>query len=310
MPLDPAERHGFAMADHGLFVAGIVHDIVGGDGAEIRLIRVLNDHGVGDLLAISHVLEDLLGLVLGHGNTGAGAPRLIVNLSLGAVPSHAKHRERWLPGLHEKQRTATNLPPGSEGLLDAAHLSLRDSIDWLHAHDVLVVASAGNDALRDFAREAPPPPRYPAHYQKVFAVAATNAEGNPAIYSNRADTEPAPNGVATFGGDAVVPKSPSQPPHTETGATPAGRGNAVVGIYSGERLPGGAENRTGWVQWAGTSFAAPVISGLAAHVWAQNPHYSADQLMKRVRDFAQWSRAAQPLDAPAIDAWQVHQPMT
>jgi hypothetical protein len=271
----------------------------------------LNDHGVGDLLAISHVLEDLPGVVFGEADGGLRGPRLIVNLSLGAVPSQMKHRARWLPTLHESlERDAASSPPqDAQDLLDAAHLSLREAIEWLHANNVLVVASAGNDALRDFARGAPPPPRYPAHYPNVFAVAATNAEGRPAIYSNRTDAAPkrGANGVATFGGDAVVPESPLQPPLTETGRSAAGRANAVVGLYSSQRLPGGALNRTGWVQWAGTSFAAPVISGLAARVWAHRPEYAADLLMEHIRGFAQWSDETSPLDAPVVDAWQVHQ---
>ena len=312
MPRDPAEREHFAMPDHGLFVAGIVHDVVGDGRATIRLIRVLNDNGIGDLLAITHVLRALPQALLGQDMPAPGGKRLIVNLSLGAVPMHVKHLERWLPSVHRAMALGhmQALPDHAQNVLDAAHLNLRSAIDWLHAHDVLVVASAGNDALRApaHAHGEPPPPRYPAHYQRVFAVAATDADGGAAIYSNRADLKPAANGIATFGGEAIRPDSPFEPPQTETGLTRAGRENAIIGVYSGASLPGGADNRTGWVQWAGTSFAAPIISGLAARFWAQSPDQTADQVMARVRACARPTSASRELDAPVLEAWQTYQP--
>jgi subtilisin family serine protease len=116
------------------------------------------------------------------------------------------------------------------------------------------------------------------------------------------------NGIATFGGDAIRPESPSQPAHTETGRAHSGRDNAIVGVYSGDVLPGGAMNETGWVQWAGTSFSAPIISGLAARFWAHSPDLTADQVMARVRSCARKSSASGALDAPVLDAWQVYHP--
>lgn len=312
MPRDPAERAHFAMPDHGLFVAGIVHDVIGDGRATIRLIRVLNDNGIGDLLAITHVLRGLPQAMLGSEEPAPGGKRLIVNLSLGAVPMHVKHLERWLPSVHRAMELNHQqvLPDHAQTVLDAAHLNLRSTIDWLHAHNVLVVASAGNDALRAgaYAHGELPPPRYPAHYQRVFAVAATDADGGTAIYSNRADLEPMGNGIATFGGEAVRPESPFEPPQTETGLTRAGRENAIIGVYSGATLPGGADNTTGWVQWAGTSFAAPIISGLAARFWAQSPDQTADQIMARVRACARPTSASRELDAPVLEAWQTYQP--
>ncbi|MDQ6671703.1 MAG: hypothetical protein M3069_13325, partial [Chloroflexota bacterium] len=42
----------FTLADHGLFVTGIVYDVLQG-GGQVRLMRVLNDQGIGDVFAIT-----------------------------------------------------------------------------------------------------------------------------------------------------------------------------------------------------------------------------------------------------------------
>ncbi|MBV9581519.1 MAG: S8 family serine peptidase [Chloroflexi bacterium] len=309
MPRDADSRQRFNMADHGLFASGIVHDIARDDGCEIRLIRVLNDYGVGDLLAIAHVLRALPENLLAE-RSSRGPKHLIVNLSLGAVPSQVKHRARWLPAVHRglDASGSVTVPEAAQHLLDAAHLNLKGTIDWLHRQDVLVVASAGNDALRDFTRGHVPPPRYPARYEHVFGVSATSASGEAAIYANRADVSPLGNGIATFGGDAIKPQHPTEAANTETGTTRLGREQAVVGVFSSEKLPGGAINHTGWGQWAGTSFAAPVVSGLAARAWARMGSSSADQILAWTRSVASRSSATHALDAPVLEAWQVHEP--
>src|SRR6266566_9963623 len=49
---------GYEMTDHGLFVAGIVHDLA--SKAQIECIRVLNDKGVGDGQTLVKVFQDIV----------------------------------------------------------------------------------------------------------------------------------------------------------------------------------------------------------------------------------------------------------
>jgi hypothetical protein len=126
------------------------------------------------------------------------------------------------------QAVSTDPTPAMEHLSEAAHQSLLATIDWLRRQNVLVVAAAGNDALRRQTREGePPPPRYPARYQAALAVAATIAGGSPASYSNRGDVPPLGNGIATFGGDI------------------RSDADRAIGVYSAERFPDGTPNTTG-----------------------------------------------------------------
>ena len=289
---EPADvANGFTIQDHGLFVAGIVYDVA--PNAEIHLIRVLNERGIGDALALGHILSDLpREMAVG------GRRRLIVNLSLGAtvpVPP-SRHSARWFPTAHTAGAMSDS---AARQLLDAAHSSLLSIVSWLHRQGVLVVAAAGNDALRRQTRhvDEAPPPRYPARYKEVFAVAAAEASGAPASYSNRADVVARTNGITSFGGEL-------------------GGGKGVVGIYSSDAYPQGQANTTGWAQWAGTSFATPLIAGVAARLWAQSSHYQPADLMERIRSYAKPMASSSapdadpdgPLDAPLLPAWQEYQP--
>jgi len=300
----PAE---FAMPDHGLFVSGIVHEIA--PNVEIHLVRVLNDFGVGDLLGLERVLRSLPDALLRDAGPDA---RLIVNLSLGSAVPVPRRRffGRWLPDAHKARRGAWP-DDRSNQILDRAHGGLASTVRWLHDQGVLVVAAAGNDALREHLGGTLPPPRYPAYYEPVLAVAASGVDGSPATYSNRGDVAPFGNGVTTFGGSVDGPRSDDQPAVTRTGAT-GGRQQSIVGLYSSPRLPGGGENRTGWVHWSGTSFAAPIVTALAAQLWQQDAAQRPSDLIRRVRECAAniASRRAQgrdpdgPLDAPYLEAWQ------
>ena len=69
----PSER--YLMPDHGLFSASIVRQLA--PHAEIHLVRVLCDYGVGDLLALADVLGRLPAALNPKGDR-----RLVVNLSL------------------------------------------------------------------------------------------------------------------------------------------------------------------------------------------------------------------------------------
>jgi len=303
----PAHDHPdhFAMPDHGLFVAGIVTDIVWPD-TSVHLIRVLNDYGVGDLFSIGHALAALPGRLLGSETPRPDEPRLVVNLSLGIdLPIPARLLERWLPRTAANARALAERLADVSSLLDRLHANLADTVDWLHERGVLVVAATGNDALRaDVTRDEPPPPRFPARYDDVLGVAAMRRDGHtPADYSNRGDLSSGswPGDVATFGGNVVAATAPNTPAVTEAD-------DAVVGIFSRPTLPGGVRNRSGWVRWAGTSFSTPIISGVAARLWAADPTLGPTALMALVRSFAHHPHAGAdpdaPLDVPIIDAAQ------
>jgi hypothetical protein len=293
-------RPEFAMPDHGLFVAGIVHSIA--PDVELHLLRVLNDFGIGDQFALEQVMRSLPGVLL----RDAPDARLIVNLSLGsAVPvPRRRYWDRWLPESRRRARDQRWPDERTNQLLDGAHQSLLNTVQWLHDQNVLVVAAAGNDGLRHHNQGEPPAPRYPAYYEPVLAVAASIEDGQPADYSNRGDVRPFGNGITTFGGQ-VVPSGRDQPPRT------AAEGS-MIGFASSGQLAGGDVNRTGWVRWAGTSFSSAIISGFAARLWQQDASQTPDRLMRRIRGCAHdVSRGRPPgndpdgpLDAPYLDARQ------
>lgn len=57
--------------------------------------------------------------------------------------------------------------------------SMQDAIDYAHSQGVIMVAAAGNDSSDS--------PQYPAYYEHVIAVAATDSDDNKASFSNYGD---------------------------------------------------------------------------------------------------------------------------
>ena len=120
---------------------------------------------------------------------------------------------------------------------------------------------------------------------------------------------PLGNGITCFGGDVAPAATPDAAATTTDG---------ITGLYSAERLPDGQPNTSGWVRWAGTSFAAPVIAGIAARLWSQDGQLQPPQLMQRIRGFATPVPSGQApdidpdgaLDAPLLAAWQEYLPPT
>jgi hypothetical protein len=103
----------------------------------------------------------------------------------------------------------------------------------------LLVAAAGN--------EENDTKRYPAAYDEVIAVTATDQDDNPAWFSNF--------------GDWVELAAPG------------------VNIYSTIRGPS-------YDYWSGTSFACPHVSGLAALLWSEFPNATRDWIRNRLRETA------------------------
>jgi subtilisin family serine protease len=122
-----------------------------------------------------------------------------------------------------------------------------------------VVAAAGNDTVNNqhyFTSSGPANTRYPAAFGSVLGVAALDRHNTPATYSNAADA-PQHDGVATFGGAA-----------TEHAALAE---HGMLGVYTADTFPDQSENTNGWAWWAGTSFAAPVVTGTLAALLSDDP---------------------------------------
>jgi hypothetical protein len=238
----------YKMADHGIFVTGLIRDVA--PGAHIRLIRILNDYGGGDLYNIYAALTDLeVELISGS------IRRLVINLSLNIMPDIRRLPYVWFD---HRQWPSTQLA-GAVRVLAHIEEGLRLLFESLYAHDVLIVAAAGNDSvLANKQAQKPRPPRIPARYETILSVASVNSRYAPSIFANAACTPPLNAGVATFGGDS-------------DGMLDAnGLPEAVRGVYIAPTFPGGEQNVSGWADWSGSSFATAIISGLGAHLIAQD----------------------------------------
>jgi hypothetical protein len=279
-PIEPAEA--YDIRDHGLFVASVVHAT--SPWARIRLLRVLNNFGVGSLHAL------IVGLVALIQSKRPDEP-LVINLSLGMLPPLEQLRDVWfgfaingLPGCPENKdlqflpggkplsraefnQLVARKDPAVTTNLDVLHEPVQRLMATLLAHNCLVVAAAGNDSVfRGVPRQPRWGPRLPALYDETLGVAANTVRpGSPARYSNRGEAPSASvrDAVATFGGDLAA-----------VGLSPSG---GVIGVYSAEQFPPllppapPAINDTGWAEWAGTSFATPIMAGIAANFWATKP---------------------------------------
>ncbi|MGQ9698000.1 MAG: S8 family serine peptidase [Armatimonadota bacterium] len=131
---------------------------------------------------------------------------------------------------------------------------------------VILIAAAGNDYLFGNPRV------YPAAYEGVVGVGATNDRDVRASYSQVGDWV-----------DLVAP-----------GGDPAGEADADPNHWV---LSTWARSRgTGYAMAAGTSQASPVVAGLAGLIWSVNPELTSDEVIDIIKD------TAKDLGAPGWDA--------
>jgi hypothetical protein len=237
----------YMMPDHGLSVAGLIRDVA--PRARIRLIRVLDDFGAGDLYALFAALTDLeREMVQGS------IRRLVINLSLTVMPDIRRLPYIWFD---HRQWPTTQLN-GVTRVLSHIEEGVRLLFEALHAHGALVVAAAGNDSAQATQqRTARRPPRAPARYETTLSVTSVNSNFAPSGFANTANIPPIESGVATFGGDGYGA--------TDASALP----DAVRCVYIAPTFPEGEQNTSGWADWSGSSFASPIVCALGAHLVAQ-----------------------------------------
>ena len=116
---------------------------------------------------------------------------------------------------------------------------LHDAVRYAYDRDVVIVAASGNDNTDR--------PGYPAAYPEVFAVAATDYNGNRASFSNY--------------GDYIDVAAP---------------GASIASTY-----PGGQ-----YAALSGTSMASPHVSALAALIRSANPELNNEEVMEIMRTSA------------------------
>jgi len=249
------------LADHGLFVAGITHDLA--PDAHIECVRVLDDLCVGDVNFIVNALKDIYFRKALSAGDLYGKP-VVVNLSL------------VIPTDDEANTQGVNTAIGGANNVWS---SLKQPLQGLSQLGVIIAASAGNEGdLREMPAGADRPNvLYPAGFvyepynvDGIIPVGAVKASGDPASYS----CYPGLKGLATYGGE-VPGVTPKDPPSSDPKLSyPL---DAPRGIYSSvEYAPLSSDppeqyystpNDHAWAYWVGTSFASPIISALAARVF-------------------------------------------
>ncbi|WP_411080969.1 type VII secretion-associated serine protease mycosin [Streptomyces sp. cmx-18-6] len=124
---------------------------------------------------------------------------------------------------------------------------LKQAVDHALSQDVVIVASAGNDGAAGNVK-----PTYPASYEGVLAVAASDRNNERAPFSQQGDFV----GIAAPGVDMI------------------------------STVPGG-----GHCADSGTSFSAPYVAGVAALIKAKHPRWTRHQIVAQIQQTAERSVA-------------------
>lgn len=230
--------------DHGLFVASMVHAVA--RLSDIHLIRVLNEHNLGDLGTLVKALCDFL--LADSQRRGGSLDRTVLNLSLG-LRNEPGHRWPWLNKMKGDMETLdqvlqfVRMPPLDK---EIPVVCLETVLAIARRSGAIVVAAAGNES--DVNPQTVVPPMIPASYPFVIGVAGHNYDQGRSNFSNKGD-------IAAPGGDRREP-----PPLFTAAGKAADPKRWLIGLSMHKAQV------DGYMYWMGTSFAAPLVSGLAARI--------------------------------------------
>jgi subtilisin family serine protease len=223
--------------DHGIFASSLAHQLA--PNAELYLYRALNEDGIGNVFSLAQQLNSfLLNEHPVHTNVD-GVARSVANLSMGVSCDPASYATTY----------------ESIGTFTESIRIISDAIGSMQQQGVVMVAAAGNGGKVNIDPFYPPRPRqaFPASHDYVIGVGASDMVGHlPTCYSHQAD-------IFLPGGEAQVNCEPAYHacPLDNVGACRQG----LVGVSSA--------SMSGLAYWAGTSFAAPLVSGLVARWLSQ-----------------------------------------
>ncbi len=211
--------------EHGVFVAGLINAVA--PEASIKLYGVLNEYGCGDLMTLIQALH--MSVLAGVDNERR-LDGTVFNLSLGV------HQPRET----EKQGLPADL------------ITLEKVLSEAHSLGAVIVAAAGNDSVQKSIATT----HLPADYGYVIGVAASNPKRARSCYSNSGNVA-APGGD----GDEYTDEAEGKTYDCAPLAFLCGKNQAdcPYGVIS--YSPSADSD---YRFWSGTSFAAPLVSGLAA----------------------------------------------
>ncbi|HEY3289899.1 MAG TPA: S8/S53 family peptidase [Anaerolineae bacterium] len=220
---------------HGEFVWSLSHEVA--PDAQYFFYPVLDESGLGDTATLVGSIE-----------------RFISNTM--ALPERK--------GMKDLQGVVVNFSLNVNSAQGDVVRPLQVEIDRLSKLGAVVVGAAGNDSNTGNGIQ---PMRLPAAYASVIAVAATQKDNQRASYS---DWVPAGRlDVAAPGGDGDCRKT-KEAPNCVIGKDSSAtkvicRSTNALGACFGRSIV-----KTGYRAWSGTSFATPLVSGLAALLLEKN----------------------------------------
>ena len=250
-PESAGENKAFDLSNHGLFVAQMVHAVA--PASDVELVEVLNEDAVGNMFTLILAFNEKLFPV--DGNPLA----TVANLSLGIrIPP---------PEAQEQFELST---VGVEALYTLIQLA--------HCRNIVVVAASGNTSASIYPPELAD---LPADWSAVIGVAASNRANQRACFSNQGE-------IAAPGGDGRMPQDPIPATPLPLGCRnrleKCADGSCEFAVI-GPIMPSNAGNNdTGETQqiglafWNGSSFASPLVAGLAARILAESPQLSPDDV--------------------------------
>jgi hypothetical protein len=279
-------HRGYRMPDHGLFIADLIHQIA--PGARISVYRAVADAGSSSMEAITAAVN--------HAVVQANGAPLVLNFSFGIGPElrltntlvqnalriagggdvwkaqiddYAVQRAAFVirnPGASRRDDDLANadilallLGGNKDDKTFASYFAAVDDAMGVYGLDnVLAIAASGNDSCRKAALPRVFGPRLPAAIEGIIGVSAHDRAAKAlADFSNDDDFFGDDDGTSAFGGEA------------KDGLTTDG----LIGLFVSPDLPPGNRggNSHGRAMWSGTSFAAPIVTGIAARLWADSP---------------------------------------